>query len=196
MSQYRRHARATVTRAQGDSAVVTSGMSAPSQPCGDTWARFYLENRRGVIAFAFSLAGNAADAADLVQDTLVRMVRQKRAPADPRAYFFRCLRNEAIDRRRSRRPSAAMLDAAAPCFLDVRVPDVELRERVALVQSALSALSNAQRETVVLRIYAGMSFEQIAEILSRPLGTVTSRYARALDVLRTALEPEVGDVLR
>ncbi|MEP0846237.1 MAG: RNA polymerase sigma factor [Phycisphaerae bacterium] len=171
-------------------------MSESSQRCAEEWTRFYLENRRGIIAFAISQAGNAADAADLVQDTLVRLVRQECAPDDPSAYFFRCLRNEAISRRRARRPNAAALDSAAACFHDAGICDVELRERVTVVQGALSALPDAQRETVVLRIYAEMTFEQIAGILGRPLGTVTSHYARALEALRTALEPEVDDVVQ
>ena len=63
-------------------------------------------------------------------------------------------------------------------------PDVEAIER------ALASLPVEQREVVVLRIYEGRSFKEIAAQTESPLGTVHSRYRYALAKLRRTLNPE------
>ncbi len=57
------------------------------------------------------------------------------------------------------------------------------------VKAALACLSEDQRETVVLKIYQGFKFEEMAEILACPVSTVKSRLYSALDVLKTTLAP-------
>ena len=57
------------------------------------------------------------------------------------------------------------------------------------VSSALDRLSGDQREAVVLKIYQGFKFEEMAEILDCPVSTVKSRLYTALDVLKTELAP-------
>ncbi len=53
---------------------------------------------------------------------------------------------------------------------------------------ALAALSDEERDVVTMKVYANLTFERIAEALGEPLGTVTSRYHRALEKLRAKLE--------
>ena len=55
--------------------------------------------------------------------------------------------------------------------------------------SALGRLTADQRETVVLKVYQGFKFEEIAEILSCPVSTVKSRLYTALDLLKADLSP-------
>jgi RNA polymerase sigma-70 factor (ECF subfamily) len=57
------------------------------------------------------------------------------------------------------------------------------------VTSALGRLSAEQREAVVLKIYQGFKFEEMAEILSCPVSTVKSRVYTALDVMKAELAP-------
>jgi RNA polymerase sigma-70 factor (ECF subfamily) len=57
------------------------------------------------------------------------------------------------------------------------------------VQSALGRLSEDQREAVLLKVYQGFKFEEMAEILGCPVSTVKSRLYTALDLLKTALAP-------
>jgi RNA polymerase sigma-70 factor, ECF subfamily len=56
------------------------------------------------------------------------------------------------------------------------------------VAHALACLSVAQREIVILRVYAELSFVQIAEVTGEPLPTIASRYRRSLEELRGRLE--------
>ncbi len=98
-----------------------------------------------------------------------------------------------IDRHRAdaRRPLLQSMAECGPAFLaaDKGAADGEQIDRV---RDALAGLSSAQREVIVLRIYSGLTFKETAQVLDEPIGTVTSRYARGLAELRTALEPETN----
>jgi RNA polymerase sigma-70 factor, ECF subfamily len=60
-------------------------------------------------------------------------------------------------------------------------------ERAEWVARAVGMLPPEQRETVVLRVYAGLSFAQVAAVVGAPLPTVAARYRRALARLRETL---------
>jgi RNA polymerase sigma-70 factor (ECF subfamily) len=163
-----------------------------------TWLRFYLEHRRALNTYAIALTGNGADAHDLLQDVLLRLLRSAAAPENPRAYVMRCLRSAAADRRKSRRAPSPLDDLTVidAAFLDDAVDGIELRERVVRVQAALRALPPVQREAIVLRIYGELTFQEVAELLDRPPGSVASAYARGMAQLREALGSEVENVHR
>lgn len=156
----------------------------------EAWAEFFRAQRHALTTYALSLSGDAADAQDLIQEVLVRMVQEDRPVRDARAYVLRALRNEAIDRRRrrGRRPSEAPLQDDGLAFVDAEAAG--RREGLEQVRAALAALGAEQREIIVLKIYAELTFREIAEILERPLGTVTSYYARGIAELRLVLQAE------
>lgn len=158
------------------------------------WAEFYLRHRRALTVYALSLTGNETDAQDLIQDVLLRMIQQDRPLRDAKTYVLRCLRNLAIDRRRARRPSAASVESDPAAFLADDSPDPARRESLECARRALRDLPADRREAIVLKLYAGLSFREIAQIVQRPLGTVTSTYTRGLDELRGILEPETPHV--
>lgn len=158
--------------------------------------RFYLEHRRALAAYAIALTGGAADAHDLIQDVLLRLIRGGAAPQHPRAYILRCLRTAAADRRRVRRPEARGDAGPDPAFLDVGGADAEARELIGLLQTALRSLPAAQREVLVLRVYGELTFQEVADVLGRPFGTIASTYARGIEALRITLGLEVEDERR
>lgn len=163
---------------------------------GRAWADFFEAHHAGLTAYAVSLVGNFADAQDLLQDVLVRMVRQRRAVVDARAYFVRCLRNAAVDRSRSGavRHAAESLDGLDVGFIDTACEDMERRETGERVKAALALVKPVRREVIVLKAYGKMSFREIGEVLGMPLGTVTSHYARGLDELREHYVEAAGHV--
>ena len=55
----------------------------------------------------------------------------------------------------------------------------------------MEALPAEKREVVVMKIYSGLTFAQIAAVLDEPLSTVATRYQRALDEIRLLLETRV-----
>ena len=60
------------------------------------------------------------------------------------------------------------------------------------VESALGRLSEDQREAVLLKVYQGFKFEEMAEILECPVSTVKSRLYTALELLKTTLAPSAS----
>ena len=126
----------------------------------------------------------AAPAEDVVQDVFVRLMLQRRSPANPRAWLFRCVRNAAIGRLRSRacrRRHHALLAAGAPTMFQ---PDPATGIDAAAAEEALAGLPSELREVVVLRIWAQMKLREIAEVTGRPISTLMSQYQSALEKIR------------
>jgi len=57
-----------------------------------------------------------------------------------------------------------------------------------LVRELVQSLPARQREVVILHLYAGLTFRQIADALAEPVGTILPRYRRTLNHLREALK--------
>ena len=149
-----------------------------------------------LYTMALRLTGNPADAADVVQETFTRAFRSlpRLRGATVRAWLFRVAVNCAHDvhRQRVRRPADPLEDPEGR-VLDL--PDPGLgpeatalqRERAVAVRQALLTLPHDFRVAVVLRDVNQLSYEEMAEALSVPLGTVKSRISRARVLLATSL---------
>lgn len=142
--------------------------------------------------FALSLTGNSADADDLVQDTVERALRnlhkwEQGTRLD--SWMYRIAQNLWIDTTRARRVRAVVAhdpEAMERVAVD-GARDAEARLTFADTVRAVSELPEEQRAVVALVLVDGMSYRDAAEILQVPIGTITSRLARA----RTALAARV-----
>ena len=65
-------------------------------------------------------------------------------------------------------------------------------EQELLVRQAMDKLTDEQRHTVVMKVYGGLTFDQIAQTLGEPLPTVAARYRRALEKLKEVLSRKIG----
>jgi RNA polymerase sigma-70 factor (ECF subfamily) len=174
-----------------------SPASSPSSPASSNSSRSLWERRAfekqlmGVIpdlrAFARFLAGNPAEADDLVQDTVVRALNAYEhfdLKTNIKAWTFTILRNIRINSYRKRRFEE--LDEATMATMSARAnqeDSLELKE----VLRALETLPAAQREVITLVRASGLSYEEAAEIMGCKLGTIKSRVNRADAALRAAL---------
>ena len=149
------------------------------------------------------LTGCAEDARDLLQETFFRAYQKLgRFHGDSSFYtwVYRIAVNLTLsDRRKKRLPIHGSLDpgegnepSSDPSLSEPSRP-VEAAERDALVHAALQALAPDHRAVVVLKDLDGMRYEEIAEILSIPVGTVRSRLHRARAELRERLQCLVED---
>src|SRR5713101_2502211 len=147
---------------------------------------------------ALRLTGNAADADDLVQETMLKAYRawdQYEKGTNAKGWLLTILRNAFINeyRRRTRHPETVDLDAIEPysVFGDVQDDDPQgtFFDRIVddEVLRAIDQLPEQFRETVVLSDVEGMSYEEIARILEVPVGTVKSRLFRARRLLQAKL---------
>jgi RNA polymerase sigma factor (sigma-70 family) len=151
--------------------------------------------------FARWLAHNSNDAEDLVQETYLKALRCFGSFQDGtnfRAWIFQILRNTFLSSRSSleRRVTVALdpKDDGPEVAVDTETPETILMSRCGaeLVQRAIEDLPVHHRETLLLCDVEEMSYLEIAEVLSVPIGTVMSRLARARKAVRSSLRSAVG----
>ena len=160
-----------------------------------------------VVSHVTRMIGSRDDALDLSQEIFLK-VFQALARFNPAYKFstwlFRIAGNAAIDHLRKRRPRTVPLEAPEPdsgggpgfppeqraTGLD---PYGELRnvERGKAISRAIQELPPDFRELIALRHFAGLSYEEIAEVKKMPLGTVKNKLFRARVVLKERLAGEV-----
>ena len=167
-----------------------------------------MDTRQAVIdeipklrRFARALSGDPALADDLVQDCLERALGRLhlwRENTNMRAWLFTILRNLHLNqlRHNARRPREAPLDEMgdAPGSVAPSQGDsIALRD----LEKALSRLSDEHREVILLIGLEGMTYQETAEIVGIPLGTVMSRLSRGRETLARLMdEPEHSDIAR
>ena len=156
--------------------------------------RLYDEHAQALFAFLLSFTRDEEDTRDVLQEVFVKFARQPdllRAARDERAFLLRLAHNAAVDlmrRRRTRAKNHEQFGAEnIPSFAPSTDPDESaFRQELA---AALGELPPDQRAVVHLKLWAGLTFEQIATALEIPLNTAASRYRYGLDKLRSRLRP-------
>ena len=139
-------------------------------------------------ALAVHLLGNPDDAADALQDAVLRVFgTASYRPSDGtfKPWFLAIVRNRCMDLLRQRRRHPEVDLDAAELASDAGNPETALErdEQASLVATELAALPAAQREILILREYLDLSYAEIADVLSIPPGTVMSRLHRARSAL-------------
>jgi RNA polymerase sigma-70 factor, ECF subfamily len=160
----------------------------------DAWKTCYRELAPKLLLFARQWVAEPADAEDVVQMAFVKFWR--RQPDAGREHYpllYSAVRSTALDHlrgterrvRREAEPSVTVLREDTS-FFDT---SVEQREDAVLIEGALRALPSEQREVLVLRIWGGLTFAEIAVTLDESINTVASRHRYALEALRRQLKP-------
>jgi RNA polymerase sigma-70 factor (ECF subfamily) len=145
-----------------------------------------------VYRYAFRLSRNAADAEDLSQQAFLiaqRKIHQLREPDRARAWLLAVVRSCFLKGVRKARPMAAQdVDLLVEHVPDrTHVPDQIDRQEVA---DALDELPDEFRLVLLMFYFEELSYQEIAEQLEVPMGTVMSRLSRAKGHLRQRLAPE------
>ena len=149
--------------------------------------------------YARALLRNSADAEDLVQEALTRAVARAdsfQAGTNLRAWLFTILHNVHVNQVRSKaaRPQEVDVDdveskLVSPARQEERV---ELREMMRVVDE----LPEEQRKVLLLVALEGLKYDEVADMLGVPIGTVMSRLSRAREAVRAKLANEGGVTLR
>jgi RNA polymerase sigma-70 factor (ECF subfamily) len=144
---------------------------------------------------ALRLTGRPQDAEDLVQETYLRAWRSLhtyRPGTNPKAWLFRILHNAHIDRYRASTRTVQTVDEMEgqdPAFVVHDTPESVVLSGVmdAEIRQALMALPEVFRSCLILADLEGFSYQEIADILGIPRGTVMSRLFRGRRAMRRAL---------
>ena len=144
---------------------------------------------RRIFNYLLRLVKDREDARDLAQDVFLKAYQNLNKLEDPAKFspwLYRIAHNEAYSLLRKNRPETEMGEERAQPIPGRRMLPIEVG---LAVSTALARLNEDQREAVVLKIYEGFKFEEMAEILACPVSTIKSRLYTALDLLKESLAP-------
>lgn len=143
--------------------------------------------------FAYSLTGSVADADDLLQETVLKLLSKPPASDVPlQRWAFTVCRNLWIDQYRAGRSRQLATDALAYQHETYSDGERTILQQLQLdeVNLAMNKLPAEQREVLALVAVQGLSYREAAEALDVPAGTIMSRLARARSALCRYLQPD------
>jgi RNA polymerase sigma-70 factor (ECF subfamily) len=160
-----------------------------------------LANLDSLYNYARVLTGRPWEAEDLLQDALVRAFRAFASfdrSQNAKPWLFTIMKNAHIDR--GRRERARPVDeewTVEPVPLSPDPDDLLMRTSTAeAIRDGIRRLAPIWREVVELREIEGLSYQEIADVIGKPIGTVMSRLSRGRDLLRIALQEPPGERVR
>jgi RNA polymerase sigma-70 factor (ECF subfamily) len=157
---------------------------------------------RPIYALAYRVIGKEEDARDVCQDAFLRAYRALpgfKGQAKFSSWLYRIALNLCRDwiRRQRRAPVSQMPEDTDASELAAETGPAESiedlvarRELSAIVEDAMSVLSEEQRTAIILKEYHGMTFQEIADMQGCPLSTVKTRLYQGLSLLRRRLEQQ------
>jgi RNA polymerase sigma-70 factor (ECF subfamily) len=146
--------------------------------------RLYDEHAPALLGYACALLGVRASAEDVLHAVFLALIDGNKPLANPVPYVYRAVRNAALN---VRRQEARLIPLEnEPAWFESANG---ISESALAVQEALIALPDLQREVVVLHIWCGMTFAEIADLAQIPPDTAASRYKYGLSKLGELLGP-------
>lgn len=152
-------------------------------------AELYRLTSKNVYSFALSILKNEHQAADALQDCFVRIFTsagEYAAKGKPLAWILTITRNLCMSQIRAAKRCGTLSDEEWSAVPQGGEFESAIDDR-AMLELCMSALSDEEREIVVLHAVSGLKHREIAEILQIPQGTVLSKYNRAIKKLRAKL---------
>ncbi len=156
--------------------------------------RLYDEHAQALFAFLLNLTRNEEDTREVLQEVFLKLAKQPGLLAqarDTRAFLVRLVHNLAIDlmRRRGTRARYEAQFGEGESSAVAIGPGPDEAAFGSALSAALGQLPPEQRAVVHLKLWEGLTFGQMAEILDLSPNTVASRYRYGLDKLRELLRP-------
>lgn len=156
-------------------------------------ARFYWDTYNPIYSYVLSFLKNSYDTEDVLHDLYVSVyvnARSYKRGGKPMAWVFAIARNMSLKKLSERKRNADFEDDDWEKLLP---QDTLSLEEGCAVRACLTQLSREEREIVVMHAVAGFMHKEIAAIMSLPLGTVLSKYNRAIKKLRLIYEGRIED---
>ena len=174
-----------------DAEVLDRCLTRIAQGSTDALAELYEATKTPVYALALSTLKHIPDAEDVLHDSYLQI--WSAAPGyvsqgKPLAWILTITKHLSVQRLRERTRSQPLSDEGWACAL-ADCPALSPEDRI-LLRESMSALSDPEREILLLHAVSGFRHREIAAFLSCPLATVLSRYHRALKKLKRALTKE------
>jgi RNA polymerase sigma-70 factor (ECF subfamily) len=163
----------------------------------------YRDHAPALFRFLTRLTGSEAETKDILQEVFIRLAKSGGPDGDivsPRSWLFRLAHRIAIDRHRREETRGRYenlarqeLNAAVPAPAGASAADAAWVQ--ATLRAALEALPAEQKAVVLLKVWEGLTFGEIAGVLDISANTAASRYRYALDKLQAGLRPLYRELL-
>ncbi len=154
----------------------------------DAFEKLYIESKRGVYAFLYSYFNNQTDCEDAMQTVYLKIktsISQYRLGTNGLAWILQIAKNTALNQIRANTNYQRLKSAESR-------PEAYSFENVILKDSLMSAMKRVldedEQRIIILHVIWSYKHKEIAEILNCPIGTVTSKYKRAINKMQTALK--------
>ena len=161
-----------------------------SQGDNSAFERLYIETRRGVYAFLFSYFNDKSDCEDAMQTTYLKIKQNIGSyswGSNGMAWILQIAKNTALNeiRRKSKYENfkSEVIKDEATCSTDYETKN-------ALMAAMKKTLTSDEQQIVVLHVVWGYKHKEIAQITGAPVGTITSKYKRAVEKLKATLKEE------
>lgn len=166
---------------------------------GDRQAFTKLVRRHqgSIVSLTYRMCGDLRLAEDAAQEAFVRVwqnLNRYKPQYAFRSWLYRIAANAALDSLRRERPTADLDSVSLADLGPSPEQSAEDDERAAHVRRAIAQLSESLRVVLILREYQGLSYQEIADVLDIPIGTVMSRLNSARAQLRQELLVLLEDV--
>lgn len=141
--------------------------------------------RQELFTYALALTRSRESAEDVIQNVFRNVLKRARLPQDLRPYLFRAIRNAAMDEHRAHARAASV-----ESFLDLSGRRNNGHDPAVAqdLESLLTQLNEQERECIVLKIYNGLTFNEIAAVCGVSINTASSWYRRGLEKLRAIIK--------
>ena len=158
-------------------------------------AAIYDDCHQPIYCYVYRLVGDVETARDLVADVFQRLLQavQNGSGPDrnPKAWLYRTAHNLVVDYyRRQEHRRHLLLDEELVMAGDDPVGIAERRISAAQVRAALHRLTPDQQQVIALKFLEGLSSQEVADVLEKPVGAVKALQHRALSALRRQLAAE------
>ena len=143
----------------------------------------FHQEQRGLFITALAITREHAAAEDAVQEGLIALSELHTVPNNIKAYLYRVVRNKALLVFRVHSKHAGDSEITND-LIDVDATPADMQILAKQVNKHINLLENNYRQILVMKLYAGLTFEEIAVITDCPLNTVASWYRRGLIQLK------------
>lgn len=151
----------------------------------DAFGRLYAQTKKGVYAFLYTYFHNAADTEDAMQDVYLKIkmnILGYRTGTNARAWILQIAKNHALNVLRLKKVETVSDDLVAQNI------QPEIASLNGVMDVMQKVLSEEEQRIVTLHVLWNYKHREIAEMLQCPTGSVTSKYKRAIEKMRTALK--------
>lgn len=159
----------------------------------DAFLALFRKYNQRLFVYCLKILGNREQAEDTTQEMWERIIQLRRAPQqvrNPGGLFLRVARNLCIDHLRARRPTVPLEDLNEEALTGLAPREPTEREEVALMM--LDKLPFEYREVLILNLYCGYRFDEIAAMTGKTPDAIWARASRARAQLRTMVSTAFG----